>query len=106
MSMYTTALLLRLVLTDTANDLSELLGLIGVWKRPLLREIEFRGLLIDEGWMLDSKRVAIPVAVTGLFAAVIAARLVYGDWDVAWNVGCFLVGLASLLCMWVDHAVA
>lgn len=40
------------------------------------------------------------------FLMVAGAKLLYGDWATAWNVGRFLISLATLLWMWANYAAA
>ena len=42
--------------------------------------------------------------MTALFLTVLGARLLYDDWGVAWNVGCFFVALVALLRTWTEYA--
>ena len=60
-----------------------------------MREIEFRGIVVSEGWALD-KRHTLPLLVAILLGVVVAARFLFG-WDTAWTVGAFFVALISLL---------
>ncbi|KAL4864155.1 hypothetical protein BDV12DRAFT_205888 [Aspergillus spectabilis] len=66
------------------------------WHRPGLREIPFRGILINEGWVLGTQQVVLPLMATMFLAVVIAARFLF-DWNTAWSVGSFFVALATLL---------
>lgn len=45
--------------------------------------------MISEGWELDLQHIVLPLAATMFFVMVVGAKLVYGDWGTAWNVGCF-----------------
>jgi hypothetical protein len=56
-----------------------------------LSELQFRGLTISEDWEIDLQHIVLPLAATVFFVMVVGAKLVYGDWGTAWNVGCFLV---------------
>jgi hypothetical protein len=70
---------------------------------PELRSLQFRGLLVDEGWECNRYHIIWPLSVTALLLAVTAARYLYGDWGIAWNVGSFLVALATFSWMWANH---
>ena len=61
--------------------------------------------MISEGWKIDSQHVVLPLTATVFFPMVVVAKVVYGDWGTAFNAGCFLVGLATLLSMWANYAV-
>ena len=81
----------------------DILSKLEIWHRPRLDEMELRGLLISEGWQGKLEHILVPLAVTVLFFTVIAAKLVYGDWKTAWNVGCSMVSLATITFAWVNH---
>ncbi|RFU25457.1 hypothetical protein B7463_g10885, partial [Scytalidium lignicola] len=70
---------------------------------PKLSDLEFRGLMIKEELRPDLQRTLLPSTATILFLAVAGAKLIYGDWATAWNVGSFLVSLVTLLWMWASH---
>ena len=53
--------------------------------------------MIREDWKFDSNRLVLPLIATVLTFMVLGAKLIYGDWGIAWNVGSYLVALASLL---------
>ena len=93
------------MLTDliiTRDIISELES----WHCPKLGELEFRGLRIEEGWKSESLHVVLSLTTLIFFLVVVVAKLVYGDWGIAWNVGSFLVALATLLWMWASHAAS
>lgn len=72
---------------------------------PALSQLEFDGLLIQEGWEFDSQHIIVPLATTFLFALIMGSRFVYGDWSTAWTFGGFLVSFITLLWLWAYHAV-
>ncbi|KAF2020132.1 hypothetical protein BU24DRAFT_419704 [Aaosphaeria arxii CBS 175.79] len=72
---------------------------------PSLVELQFRGLMISEGLDTGSRGVALSLGATVLFVIVVAARLIFGDWGTAWNVGSFFVALATLAWMKINHSV-
>ncbi|RAH53303.1 hypothetical protein BO85DRAFT_381810 [Aspergillus piperis CBS 112811] len=77
----------------------DVLGLTETWNSwhcPALREIEFRGIVVSEGWALDKHHITLPLLVAILLGVVVAARFLFG-WDTAWTVGAFFVALISLL---------
>ncbi|KAE8368477.1 hypothetical protein BDV27DRAFT_42740 [Aspergillus caelatus] len=84
----------------------DILRKLDTWHCPELGELRFPGLLISEGWELDPQHILLPLSTTALFIMVVAAKFIYGDWAIAWNVGSFLVSLAALLWMWANHCVA
>jgi hypothetical protein len=88
-----------------ANIGRDILSKIGIWHCPGLGELKFRGLVIKEGWDLHSQYKVMPLIATVLFLIVLGARLLYGDWSVAWNVGSFFVALVALSRMWAGYAV-
>ena len=53
--------------------------------------------MIREDWKLNSTQLLLPLITTAFTLMVLGAKLVYDDWGTAWNVGCYLVSLASLL---------
>ncbi|KAI9368688.1 hypothetical protein BJX61DRAFT_537052 [Aspergillus egyptiacus] len=65
---------------------------------PALRQLEFRAILIREGWELDKTQFMFPFMVTLFLGVVVAASFLFG-WDTAWAVGSFFVALVTLLCM-------
>ncbi|RFU24975.1 hypothetical protein B7463_g11362, partial [Scytalidium lignicola] len=84
---------------EVINSNMEILSKLEVWHRPKLGELEFCGLLIREGWRLDLQHIILPSMAGFFFLMVVGAKLLYGDWATAWNFGCFLISLATLLWM-------
>ena len=64
------------------------------WHCPGLMELKFRGLVIREGWTLDTQRT--PLVVIIFLAVVIIAKFLF-CWNTAWTVGGFFVALVTLL---------
>ncbi len=84
----------------------DILSKLEGWHCPKLGELQFHALMIDEDWVPNLQQKVLPFMVTVIFLmVVVGAKLVYGDWGTAWNVGCFLVSLATLLWMWANHTV-
>jgi len=83
----------------------DILSKLESWHCPKLGELQFRALIIDEDRTRGSQRVVLLLTVMVIFLMVVGAKLAYGDWGTAWNVGCFLVALATLLWMWANHTV-
>jgi hypothetical protein len=73
------------------------------WHCPDFGKLSFKALMIDDGLEPGSQQVVLLLTVAVCFIIVIGAKLVFGDWGTAWNVGCFLVALVTLSCMWVTH---
>ncbi|PMD37950.1 hypothetical protein L207DRAFT_431552 [Hyaloscypha variabilis F] len=88
------------------NTHSGILSKLESWHCPKLGELQFRALIIDEDRTRGSQCVVLLLTVVVIFLMVAGAKLAYGDWGTAWNVGCFLVALATLLWMWANHTVA
>jgi hypothetical protein len=88
-----------------ANTSRDLLDKLDRWHRPRLGELKFRGLIIKEGWDVDSQRILLPSTITVLFLVVLAARFLFGDWGVAWTVGSFFVGLMAVSIAWARCAM-
>jgi hypothetical protein len=88
---------------NAAND-RDILSKIESWHCPRLGELTFRGLVINEGRDTDSRHMALQLAAKILFLMVFVAKVVFGDWGTAWNVGSFLVALATLSWMWIRHS--
>ncbi len=84
----------------------DILSKLEGWHCPKLGELQFQALMIDEDWTPGLQHVVLPLTVTVIFLMVVGAKLVDGDWGTAWNVGCFLVALATLLWMWANHTVS
>jgi hypothetical protein len=61
--------------------------------------------MISEGWELNLQHILLPLGVTVSYIMVVSAKLIYGDWETAYNVGSFLVSLAALLWMWANHSI-
>ncbi|KAL3469135.1 hypothetical protein BJX99DRAFT_268685 [Aspergillus californicus] len=72
------------------------------WDCPGLRELKFKGIVISEGWTLDTRQVILPLLVIMSLAVVVAAKFLFG-WNTAWTVGGFFVALVTLLWMWANH---
>lgn len=87
-----------------ANITRDILSEVRCWHCPSVAELKFRGLMIEEGWDLHSKHIILPLTTTALLLIVVGARLLYGDWGIAWNVGCFFVALVALSTTWADYA--
>lgn len=83
----------------------DILSKLERWYCPKLGELQFRALIIDEDRTPGSQYVVLPLTMTVIFLIVVGAKLAYGDWGTAWNVGCFLVALATLFWMWLNHTV-
>jgi hypothetical protein len=81
-----------------------ILSKLQVWHCPDLGELPFKALMIDDGLGPGSQQVVLLLIVAVCFIIVIGAKLVFGDWGTAWNVGCFLVALVTLSFMWVTRA--
>ena len=73
------------------------------WHRPDFGELPFKALMIDDGLESSSQQIVLLLTVAVCFIIVIGAKLVFGDWGTAWNVGCFIVALATLSWMWGTH---
>jgi hypothetical protein len=80
-----------------------ILSKLQVWHCPDLGELPFKALMIDDGLESSSQQIVLLLTVAVCFIIVIGAKLVFGDWGTAWNVGCFIVALATLSWMWVTH---
>ncbi|GIJ86674.1 hypothetical protein Asppvi_005566 [Aspergillus pseudoviridinutans] len=75
------------------------------WHCPELGELRFHGVRIQEDWEFSLRNIVLPFVVSLLFVLVVVAKLTFGDWATAWNVGCFFVALATLLWMWAEYSV-
>lgn len=75
------------------------------WHCPKLREMKFRGVLVEENWKFESHYILLPLAMSLLFGTVIVAKFTFGEWGTAWNVGCFFLALASLWCGCTKYSV-
>lgn len=65
------------------------------WHCPKLREMKFRGILVQECWDTKAQYILFSLAVSMLFFTLITAKFVFGDWGTAWTVGCFFLALGS-----------
>lgn len=64
------------------------------WHYPSLGELPFRAIFIEENWTFSGFTVTLPLAVAVLLLTILGCKFVYGDWGIAWNVGCFFATLA------------
>ncbi|KAI1417081.1 hypothetical protein F5Y13DRAFT_185914 [Hypoxylon sp. FL1857] len=72
---------------------------------PGLHELEFYGLLVNEGWEFDSQHIILPLAATLLLVLVVLSQTIYGDWSTTWTFGGFVVSFVTLIWMWARYAV-
>ncbi len=84
----------------------DILRMRNAFYRPELGELEFWGLRVEERWNYDSQCMVLPLFTTLSLLIVGVSRLIYGDWDIAWNVGCYFVGLISVLMLWIDKGLS
>ncbi|BCS04873.1 uncharacterized protein AKAW2_80674A [Aspergillus luchuensis] len=75
----------------------DILTKLNVWHCPELGEVQFRGLMIGDNWEGNLQHMVLLVTVILILLSIAIARLVFDDWDIAWNVGAFFVGLLNLL---------
>jgi hypothetical protein len=87
---------------DHNND-RDILCKLRARHRPKLGELSFIALMIHPGLVPNSQHVVLLLGLALCFIVVISAELAFRDWGTAWNVGCFLVGLATLSWMWVTY---
>lgn len=62
--------------------------------------------MIKEGWDIHFRLVVLPLAATMFILVALGAKLIYGDWAIAWDFGSFSVALATLYFMWVKYLVS
>lgn len=79
--------------------LRDLLQLIDEWNCPSLGMIRFRAILIEETWALDNFGFTFSLVTICILCLVIGCKFAYGDWGIAWNVGCFFATLVTLVLM-------
>ncbi|KAK1763811.1 hypothetical protein QBC33DRAFT_548655 [Phialemonium atrogriseum] len=72
-----------------------ILSLLRRWNLPTLRELEFQGLIVDEGWVLPRWNDAIIIIGTVTFIAILG-KIVFGGWDAAWGVAACFVTIVGL----------
>ena len=85
------------MITMTSHtSLRELLQKLDEWHNPSLGEISFRAIYIEDAWVSDELGVALPLVTATILGIVLACKFVYGDWGIAWNVGCFFAALAAI----------
>ncbi|KAI0124188.1 hypothetical protein BJ170DRAFT_75075 [Xylariales sp. AK1849] len=94
------------LLEDALYSHRNLLSKVDSWHHPKMGEIDFKGLLIEEGWGLDSCHVVVPLFSTVCFVMAIVAKVIYGDWATAWQVVGCIVALVTLAWMWLNHATS
>lgn len=72
---------------------------------PSLGQLVFRGLRIEDDWTFNSAVPTIFMALAVVASALIVlfARLIFGDWAVAWNVGACFVPLLMGVGSWLHH---
>ena len=83
----------------------DILSKLENWHCPKLGELQFRALIIDEDRKHGSQHVVLLLTMMVIFMLLVGAKLAFGDWGTTWNVGCFLVALATFLWMWTNHTV-
>ncbi|KAH6637252.1 hypothetical protein F5144DRAFT_570044 [Chaetomium tenue] len=66
-----------------------------------LSAVEWEALLVTEGWTFNPKSVVFPVLVTLVLVAVMASRLVYGDWGTAWTAASCLAAVIATGLTWI-----
>lgn len=76
---------------------SGVLKRLNTWHCPSLGELPFRAIFIEEGWIFSDFTISLPVVAAGLLLIILGCKFAYGDWGVAWNVGCFFATLAISL---------
>ncbi|KAI8725556.1 hypothetical protein NCS52_00127000 [Fusarium sp. LHS14.1] len=85
-----------------ANDLipespfyshQDVLALCGSWDCPSLYELTFRGLMVEEGWLLSSPSPFF-AAISILLMSTTLFRFMFGGWDAAWGAASCLVTIA------------
>ncbi|KAH7323088.1 hypothetical protein B0I35DRAFT_427074 [Stachybotrys elegans] len=81
----------------------DVLAKLDTWHCPDVGELPFNGLSVDVSWTPHLHYILIPSIVSLLMLLVLGARLVYGDWDIAWAVGSFLIALISFFVVWTQH---
>lgn len=85
------------MITITSHtSLRELLQKLNEWHNPSLGEISFKAIYIEDAWTFDELGVALPLVMATMLGIVLACKFVYGDWGIAWNVGCFFATLAAI----------
>jgi hypothetical protein len=88
-----------------ANRSRIILSKIGIRPCQSLGQLEFRGLVVKEGWDSNSQH-RVPSLITAvLLLLVIGSWLLYRDWSAAWTVGCFFVALVALLRSWASYSL-
>lgn len=81
------------------TDLRDFLRKLDEWHCPSIGEIPFRAIYIEEVWAFDDFDTILPLVTVILLLIVLSCRAVYGDWGIAWNVGCFFATLATIVLM-------
>lgn len=76
--------------SDVVNRLNE-------WHCPSLGELPFRAIYIEETWIFSDFAVTLPLVAAVLLLVILVCKFLYGDWGIAWNVGCFFATLAIAL---------
>lgn len=68
----------------------------GQWNDPSLFELQFEGLIIEQGWLISVPCAAL--MVFGLvFCFAIMSRFVFGGWDAAWGAAGCMVAVVTLM---------
>lgn len=71
----------------------DILALTNEWNCTKLREMKFRGILVEEYWKVGWQYFLLPLALSLSVSTVIVAKLAFGEWGTAWTVGCFFLPL-------------
>jgi hypothetical protein len=79
-----------------ATNLSrDILSKLRMWHHPSVGGLQFRGLMVEEAWLIPSQhRVTFSIAMMLLFV-VLMAKLSF-DWSTAWTVGTVFIGMVAL----------
>lgn len=57
--------------------------------------------MIGDNWECNLRYVMLLMMLILTLLSIPFAKLIFNDWDVAWNVGCFFVGLLGL--QWLNN---
>ncbi|KAM5370898.1 hypothetical protein ACJZ2D_008331 [Fusarium nematophilum] len=74
----------------------DILGLCNEWRCPSLFEVPFKGLIIDEGWLLSPFSTFILFLGT-VFCFTVVSKFMFGDWGAAWGASACIVAIATLV---------
>ena len=83
-------------LANERQNKSGVLALVRAWHRPTLRELNFKGLIIEEGWILPRFNEAM-ILISMAISVSLLGKFAFGGWEPAWGAAACAVQVATFL---------